>query len=43
MKKAERGNKSMKKKINYKHEPMDIKIVKDFLPSPEQLVAKEDN
>jgi len=33
----------MKKKINYTNEPMDeLRIVKDFLPSPDQLVLKED-
>ena len=34
----------MKKKIQYTDEPMgDLKIVKDFLPSPSQLVLKEKN
>lgn len=34
----------MKKKIKYADEPMgDLKIVKDFLPSPSQLVLKEKN
>ena len=33
----------MKKKINYKNEPMGkISIVKDFLPNPEQLAFKEE-
>ncbi len=34
----------MKKKIKYTDEPMgELKIVKDFLPKPEQLALKEDN
>ena len=34
----------MKTKIKYTEEPMgDIRIVKDFLPPPDQLVLKEDN
>jgi predicted DNA binding CopG/RHH family protein len=33
----------MKKKIKYKNEPMDnLRIVKDFLPPPDQLVLKEE-
>jgi hypothetical protein len=32
----------MKKKISYVNEPMQAKIVKDFLPPPEELVRKED-
>lgn len=33
----------MKKKINYTDEPIGaIKIVDDFLPSPKQLVLKEE-
>jgi predicted DNA binding CopG/RHH family protein len=33
----------MKKKINYKNEPMGkIRAVKDLLPSPEQLAFKEE-
>jgi predicted DNA binding CopG/RHH family protein len=32
----------MKKKIKYTDEPMDdVKIIPDFLPSPEELVFKE--
>ena len=32
----------MKKKIKYKDEPMDdVRIVEDFLPSPEELAFKE--
>lgn len=34
----------MKKKIKYKEEPMgDLRVVKDFLPPPDQLVLKEEN
>jgi predicted DNA binding CopG/RHH family protein len=34
----------MKKKTKCTDEPMDeLKIVKDFLPPPDQLVLKEDN
>jgi predicted DNA binding CopG/RHH family protein len=27
----------MKKKITYKNEPIEAKVIKDFLPSPEEL------
>ena len=34
----------MKRKIKYTDEPMgELEIVKDFLPSPEELVLKEKN
>jgi len=34
----------MKTKIKYTNEPLgEMKIVDDFLPSPDQLVFKEDN
>ena len=40
---GEKGKRSMKKKIKYTDEPMDnIKVVADFLPSPEELVFKEE-
>ena len=33
----------MKKKINYTDEPMSkVKIIPDFLPSPEELALKEE-
>jgi predicted DNA binding CopG/RHH family protein len=32
----------MKKRIEYTNEPMELEVVKDFLPPPEQLVLKED-
>lgn len=31
----------MKKKIKYTNEPIEAKVVSDFLPSPEELVLKE--
>lgn len=34
----------MKTKIKYTEEPMgNLRIIKDFLPPPDQLVLKEDN
>jgi predicted DNA binding CopG/RHH family protein len=40
---GERGRKYMKKTIKYTDEPMgDVKIVNDFLPSPQELAFKED-
>ena len=39
-----KGKKYMKSKIKYTDEPMGkLKVVNDFLPSPDQLVLKEDN
>ncbi|NWF57012.1 MAG: CopG family transcriptional regulator [Syntrophaceae bacterium] len=33
----------MKKKIGYTDEPMgDLRVIKDFLPPPDQLVLRED-
>ncbi len=32
----------MKKKIKYKNEPINAKVVRDFLPKPEDLVFKEE-
>ena len=31
----------MKKKINYSNEPIEAKVIDDFLPSPEELILKE--
>lgn len=31
----------MKNKITYKNEPIEARVVSDFLPSPEKLVLKE--
>jgi len=40
---GEKGKKSMKKKIKYTNEPMDkVKVVSDFLPSPEELALKDE-
>ena len=40
---GEKENKFMKKKIHYTDEPIGkIKIIKDFLPLPKELVIKED-
>jgi len=34
----------MKKKIKYTKEPTgELKVIKDFLPPPDQLVVKEEN
>lgn len=34
----------MKSKITYTEEPLgDLRVVRDFLPPPDQLVLKEDN
>ena len=34
----------MRRKIRYTDEPMgELKVIKDFLPPPEQLILKEDN
>jgi len=41
---GEKEGKPMKNKTKYTEEPMgDLKIVKDFLPPPDQLVLREDN
>jgi len=32
----------MKKKIKYKSEPIDVKVIRDFLPKPEDLVLNEE-
>jgi len=33
----------MKNKIKYTNEPMEFKILDDFLPPPEKLALKEEN
>jgi len=39
-----KGGRSMKNKIKYTDEPMgDLRVVKDFLPPPDQLVLKDEN
>ena len=41
---GEKEGRSMKSKRKYTEEPMgDLKVVKDFLPPPDQLVLREDN
>ena len=41
---GERGERYMRRKIKYTDEPMGkLKVVKDFLPPPEQLAMKEEN
>lgn len=41
---GEKGGRSMKSKIKYSDEPMgELRVVKDFLPPPDQLVFKEEN
>lgn len=41
---GEKGGRYMKRKTKYSDEPMgELKVVKDFLPSPDQLVLKEEN
>jgi len=40
---GEEGWKYMKKKIKYTDEPLgDLRVIDDFLPSPEELAFKED-
>ena len=33
----------MKKRIRYTDEPMGLEVVKDFLPPPDKLVAKDES
>jgi hypothetical protein len=41
---GEKGGRSMKSKIRYTDEPMgELRVVKDFLPPPDQLVLREEN
>ena len=41
---GERGKRFMKSKIRYTDEPMgNLRVVKDFIPPPDQLVLKEEN
>lgn len=41
---GEKEGRSMKSKIKYTDEPMgELRVIKDFLPSPDQLVLKEEN
>ena len=38
---GERVKKSMKKKIVYTNEPINARVIENFLPSPDDLVFKE--
>jgi len=41
---GEKGGRSMKSRIKYTDEPMgELRVIKDFLPPPDQLVLKEEN
>ena len=41
---GEKGGRYMKNKIKYTDEPMgEMRVIKDFLPPPDQLVLKEEN
>jgi len=41
---GEKGGKYMKSKIRYTDESMgELRVITDFLPSPDQLVLKEEN
>jgi hypothetical protein len=41
---GEKGGRFMRNKIKYSDEPMgELRVVRDFLPSPDQLVLKEEN
>lgn len=41
---GEKGGKFMKSKIKYTDEPLgELRVVKDILPPPDQLILKEDN
>ena len=41
---GEKGGRFMKSKIKYTKEPMGkLRVVKDFLPPPDQLVLREEN
>ena len=39
---GEKEGRFMKKKIVYTDEPMNVKVIKDFLPPPSELVLKEE-
>ncbi len=41
---GEKGKKYMKTKIKYSNEPIgNVRVIKDFLPSPKELALKEKN
>lgn len=33
----------MKRKIRYTNEPMELELIEDFLPPPEQIAIKDEN
>ncbi len=38
---GERAKVSMKNKIKYTNEPIEARVISDFLPSPEKLILRE--
>ena len=38
---GEKAKKSMKKKIVYTNEPINARVIENFLPSPDDLIFKE--
>lgn len=41
---GEKGERYMKTKIKYTEEPVgNLRVIKDFLPRPDQLILKEEN
>jgi hypothetical protein len=41
---GEKGGRYMKNRIKYTNEPMgELRVVKDFLPPPDQLILKDEN
>ena len=39
---GEKGEKFMKSKTKYTNEPLEMEVMEDFLPPPEELVLKQD-
>ena len=39
---GEKGRRFMKNSITYSDEPISAKVIKDFLPSPKDLVLKDE-
>jgi hypothetical protein len=41
---GKKGGRSMKNRIKYTNEPMgELRVVKDILPPPDQLIVKDEN
>lgn len=40
---GEKGEEFMRRKIKYTDEPIESRVVRDFLPPPDELVFREDN